>query len=109
MPRSAIERDSSFAEAFAALSEAYANFGPQGGVLFMFFWGLFIAYSLKLMFKVIENRPEFLFWLPLIFSQTIKAEIDIVHISNHMTKSALLVYLIYFFYLKKNSFSFNFE
>jgi hypothetical protein len=71
------------------LGEAYANLGPNIGVVLMFFMGVGFAtsYGLCLIFSV--RHPSFYFWIPLIFCQVVKAETDLLTVLNHITKGSV--------------------
>ena len=82
------------------LGEAYANFGPDKSLLFMFLFGLFLNYSYALINKIIIKHPALLFFIPLIYLQVVKAETDFVTVLNHLVKASIFVALI-FWGLKK--------
>jgi hypothetical protein len=79
------------------LGEGYANFGEMGGLLFLFIYALFIGWALNLIFKIAQNYPTIILWLPLLFLQVVKAESDLLRVLNQLTKAALVVYLLYWF------------
>ena len=78
------------------LGEAYANFGKDGGALFMFIIGLFYDFIFVSIYKIALKHPTLIFFLPLIFLQVVKAEIDFSVILNHLVKSSMVVFLFYF-------------
>ncbi|MEJ8756630.1 hypothetical protein WG947_06475 [Pontibacter sp. H259] len=77
------------------IGEAYANFGTFGGAIFMFFLGLFYAMVLSLVSKLSVTTPTLILWIPLLFQQAIKAESDITTGINHVTKAAVVIFLVY--------------
>ena len=79
------------------LGEGYANFGKIGAIIFMFIYGIMISLVLKYIYKISKKYPTIILWLPLLFLQVVKAESDLVRVLNHLTKAALLVFLIYWF------------
>ncbi len=79
------------------LGEGYANFGVVGGLVFLFIYALFIGWVLNLIFKIAQNSPTLILWLPLLFLQVVKAESDLLRVLNSITKAALVVYLLYWF------------
>lgn len=81
--------------AISPLGEAYANFGRAGGIALMLGFGLAFAgfYALCLRWTVIH--PTFLFWLPLIFYQAIKAETEFVTVLNQLTKGAVVAFALH--------------
>jgi hypothetical protein len=78
------------------LGEAYANFGPIGGIVLMAgFGGLFAAcFVLAMRFTV--TRPSFFFWMPVIFYQAIKAETEFAVVLNQLTKGAIVAIVMYY-------------
>ncbi len=78
------------------LGEAYANYGKQGGALFMFFIALFYNIILVYIYKLAIKHPTLIFFLPLIFLQVVKAEIDFSVILNHLLKASFAVWIFYF-------------
>lgn len=87
------------------LGEAYANFGINGGILFMFIIAFFYNIVLVFIYKIGEKHPTIIFFLPLIFLQVVKAEIDFSVILNHLVKASLVVWL--FYYVLRKFFHFN--
>jgi len=78
------------------LGEAYASFGPRGGVIFMILLGVFIRYAYSRLFKLSAKIPLLLFWLPVMFYQTTYAgETDTLQILNSILKSALFIWLLH--------------
>ncbi len=87
--------------------EAYANYDVRGGIIFMFFFGLFFNIVLFVFFRYSLKYPIVLLFLPIIFFQVIKAEADFVTVINHFFKSVVVVWIILVFmirYLKLNLF-----
>ena len=74
------------------IGEAFANFGTEGGIVFMAFFGFFFAALYNFMLRHVLKRPDFLFWIPLIFYQGIKAETEIVVVLNQIVKGAIICY-----------------
>jgi hypothetical protein len=74
------------------LGEAYANFGEYGGILFMIAFGAFLAVYYSKVLKWTAEHPDFLFWIPLIFYQAIKAETDMVVIVNQIFKGSIVAF-----------------
>jgi hypothetical protein len=78
------------------LGEAYASFGPRGGVIIMILLGVFIRYAYSRFFKLSSKIPLLLFWLPVMFYQTTYAgETDTLQILNSILKSALFIWLLH--------------
>jgi hypothetical protein len=78
------------------LGEAYASFGPRGGVIFMMLLALFIRTAYVMLFKLSARIPLLLFWLPVMFYQTTYAgETDTLQILNSILKSAFFIWLLH--------------
>ncbi|HAN78508.1 MAG TPA: hypothetical protein DCQ31_12460 [Bacteroidales bacterium] len=82
------------------LGEAYANFGINGGILFMLLLGLFYNYYLYQVFRLTEFYPTLIIWIPLLFLQVIKAETDFAVVINHLSKASITVWIIFFGFRK---------
>ncbi|WP_309381096.1 hypothetical protein [Cerasicoccus frondis] len=78
------------------LGEAYANFGKFGGTVFMFLWGLIYAFFYRLAIRHSYKDAYFLFWIPLIFYQAIKAETELVVVLNQLIKGTVLALIAFF-------------
>ncbi len=77
------------------MGEAYANYGIFGGIVFMYFIGLFYNYFLFFIFRYAEKTPSIILFIPLIFLQVIKAETDFSVILNHLFKATIAVVILY--------------
>jgi hypothetical protein len=77
------------------LGEAYANFGEFGGIAFMGLFGAGFALYYSRILKWVVRHPDFLFWIPLIFYQAIKAETDLVVITNQIVKGSIVAFAGY--------------
>ncbi|MBR8535730.1 hypothetical protein KDU71_09200 [Carboxylicivirga sediminis] len=58
------------------VGEGYANYGVSGGILFMFIWGVFIAWFWQKLWRLSAIYPTLLLWSPILFLQVIKAETE---------------------------------
>jgi hypothetical protein len=74
------------------LGEAYANYGVTGGIGFMVMFGGFFALFYYGTLRYTLNNPTFLFWIPLIFYQAMKAETELSVIMNQLTKGAVVAF-----------------
>ena len=74
------------------LGEAYANYGVTGGIGFMVLFGGFFALFYYGTLRYALNHPTFLFWIPLIFYQAMKAETELSVIMNQLTKGAVVAF-----------------
>ncbi len=81
--------------AISPLGEAYANFGVEGGIVLMLGFGLGFASIYALCLRWSLNRPDFLFWIPLIFYQAIKAETEFSTVLNQVSKGAVIAFGAY--------------
>jgi hypothetical protein len=79
------------------IGEGYANYGYVGALVFLFLFGVFVSFILSRLYKLANNYPTLILWLPLIFLQVVKAESDLARVLNHLTKAAFLVFLLYWF------------
>lgn len=77
--------------------EAYANFGALGGIVFMFFFGLFVNVVLYLIYQYARKSPEVLLWIPFLFLYMVKAEDDFTTMVNQFSKALLVVMAVRYF------------
>jgi hypothetical protein len=83
--------------AISPLGEAYANFGPQGGVALIFGFGMIFSLLFSFCLRYVVKHPAFLFWIPLIFYQAIKAETEFATVLNQLSKGAVMAFGLYWF------------
>ena len=72
------------------LGESYANFGMGGGIVFMGVMGFLFSLSFYFLSKRVLKHPTFLFWIPLIYYQAIKAETELVVVVNQVVKGSIV-------------------
>ncbi len=78
------------------LGEAYASFGPVGGIFYMFVLGLFIRWVYKRVFVIAQKLPLLVLWMPVLFYQvTYSMETDSLQIFNSLLKGAFFLWLLY--------------
>jgi len=82
------------------LGEAYANFGINGGILFLFLLGLFYNFYIFMILRLSDKYPSLVLWIPLLFLQVVKAETDFVVVLNHLVKASMVVALLIFSFRK---------
>ena len=82
--------------AISPLGEAYANFGELWGTIFMVAFGSFFALFYRLTLWHCLKYPTFLFWIPLIFYQAIKAETELLVIMNQLVKGSVVAFGCHF-------------
>ncbi len=80
------------AMAISPLGEAYANFGVIGGIGFMIVFGAFFSLFYYGALRYALKHPTFLFWIPLIFYQAMKAETELSVVLNQLTKGAVVAF-----------------
>lgn len=91
------------------LGEAYGSFGVTGGIIYMFFLGLFIRWVYGRIFKISAKIPLIILWIPVLFYQvTYSAETDTLQIVNSILKTAFFMWILYkifprWFGMKKES------
>lgn len=81
----------------SALGEAWANFGQEIGIIFMFFYGLTLRFFFSQMIKVVQHYPTFLLWFPLILFYVVVTETDVLSVFNHLFKTSFFVFLLFWF------------
>jgi hypothetical protein len=78
------------------IGEAYGNFGVGGGIVYMFFFGLFIGWVYKLIFRMSRKRAVLLLWIPLLFFEVMYSmENDTLQALNSLIKTGFFVWVIY--------------
>lgn len=82
--------------AISPLGEAYANFGEFAGTIFMVVFGACFAVFYRLTLRYCLKYPTFLFWIPLIFYQAVKAETELLVIMNQLVKGAVVAFGCHF-------------
>lgn len=77
------------------LGEAYANFDRNGGLFYMFFYGLFFNFALSGIFKLAERRPTIILWIPFFFFSVINVETDLLTTMGALIKSVIFAWIIF--------------
>ncbi len=78
------------------VGEGYANYGKVGGIVFLFFIGVFYNLIIIKIIALSKTYPTLILWLPILFFQVIKAETDFATVFNHFTKAALVAFIVFF-------------
>ncbi len=78
------------------LGEAYANYGSAGGIWFMTVFGALFAVVYLAVLNFTARHPSFIFWVPLMFYQAIKAETELLVVINQLSKGAIVAFGCYF-------------
>ena len=77
------------------LGEGYGAFGVVGGILFMGVLGIYIRFVYIQVWKLSVKYPIMIFWLPVLFYQTIySAETDTLQILNSTIKTSFFLWLL---------------
>ncbi len=75
--------------------EAYGNFDVNGGIVFMFCYGLFFSLVITLLLQVGKKRPTILLWLPILFLNAVQTETDVLMCVNSLLKGLMFVWFCY--------------
>jgi hypothetical protein len=90
-----IKRRLNYSMNIGPYGEAYGNFGPYYGVLFIFVYGLFLSLIFGGVLKNSIRFPTLPIWSPLLFFSTLTVETDILSTLNSFVKSAIFVLLLF--------------
>ena len=77
------------------IGEAYGNFGKNGGVVFMFVYGVFFNLVFYFLIGLLKKNPTLILWVPFIFVNAVQAETDTLMTINSTIKNILFVGLLY--------------
>jgi hypothetical protein len=77
------------------LGEAYANFNKTGGIIFMFFYGLFFNVALFLLLRLSRKTPTIILWFPILFLNSIQIETDVLMCVNSLIKNLIFIGFCY--------------
>jgi hypothetical protein len=75
--------------------EGYANYDVTGGIVFMFFYGLFFNLILSYLIKLAEKRPTLILWIPFLFFYAIGVETDLLTTMGSLLKGLVFTWLIF--------------
>lgn len=75
--------------------ESYGNFGPEGGIYFMFVYGLFFNVAIYLLLQVARKRPTIILWFPVLFLNSVQVETDILMTVNSLIKNSIFIWFCY--------------
>lgn len=76
--------------------EAYGNFGRNGGIIYMFVYGLFFNFVFYQILKLSNKKPTILLWIPYLFLNSIQVETDTLLTVNTIIKGALFIWAFTF-------------
>jgi hypothetical protein len=87
-----------FSTNIGTLGEAYANFDRIGGIIYLFFYGLFFNLGLSLILRRAEKWPTLILWVPFLFFTAISVETDLLSTMGALVKSAIFTYVVFAFF-----------
>ncbi len=83
------------------LGDAYVNFGPWGGALFMFVYGLLFAFIFAKIFEIGEAKMlSLILWVPLFYAGVVQMDGSVLSSMNHIIKTAMFTGIAIFSYKK---------
>ena len=82
------------------LGEGYGNYGRNGGILFMFLIGIAFSLILKVLLVKSILHPTYIFWIPFLYLQVIKAETDLATTLNYLFKASIVMFLVFYAFRK---------
>jgi hypothetical protein len=85
----------------SSVGDAYINYGPIGGCVFMFVLGLCFNLLLKLFYRNYKIYPALVLFIPLVFYFPIRPDCELQTILGHIVKSCFLLVLIFTFWKKQ--------
>ncbi|MEJ8842234.1 hypothetical protein WG954_07555 [Lacibacter sp. H375] len=77
------------------IGEAYGNFGRNGGIFFMFLYGLFFNVIFYIIVTKSNQTPTLILWIPFIYLNAIQAESDTLMTINSTIKNILFLWFCY--------------
>ncbi|WP_282041188.1 hypothetical protein [Winogradskyella flava] len=92
-----IELEDNTSMGMSLVGEGYANYGANGGIVFMVIWGLVIGLFWLFLIDKCRYNIVLYFFLPLIYLQVVKAETELVVVLNHLVKASILVFVFLWF------------
>lgn len=92
---------SGFSMNIGPMGEAYANFGTFGGVIYMFFYGLFFNMMLSIILKKAEKRPSLVLWVPFLFFYAIGVETDLLTTMGSLIKGVMFTAIVFWIFRTK--------
>lgn len=85
--------------------EAWGNFGKNGGIVYLFFYGLFFNFVFYTLIKKIQKHPTLLLWVPYLFLNSIQVETDTLMTVNTIIKGALFIWGFFFVFKRATGLS----
>jgi hypothetical protein len=78
------------------VGEGYANFGPYGGIVFLFLVSLFYNWVIIFVIQLAKKNPTLVIWIPFLFFQVMKAETDFATVFNYLTKASVIAFAVFY-------------
>jgi hypothetical protein len=75
--------------------EAWGNFGKNGGIVFMFFFGLMFNFFFHLLLRMSISTPSLILWFPFLFFYAVQIESDVITMLNSFIKAGFFAFLCY--------------
>jgi len=89
---------SGFSMNIGPMGEAYANFGVDGGIIYMFFYGLFFNIMMSIILKKAEKRPSLVLWVPFLFFYAIGVETDLLTTMGSLIKGVMFTAIAFWIF-----------
>jgi hypothetical protein len=77
------------------MGEAYGNYGVEGGIFFMLFYGLFLSLLIVVLMNYVKKRPTLILWFPVLFLNSVQMETDILMCLNSLIKNMVFVAVVF--------------
>ena len=77
------------------MGEGYANFDKTGGVIFMFFYGLFFNFMMASILKFGEKHPTIILWLPFLFFYSLSMETDLLTTMGSLLTAIFFTWIVF--------------
>lgn len=90
-----IKRRLNYSMNIGPYGEGYGNFGPTGGVVFIFIYAALIAFFLDRVLSKCRDYPSLIIWLPFLFYYVLTVETDILTTLNSFVKMIIFLTVIY--------------
>ncbi|MHA6249253.1 hypothetical protein ACXYMU_15025 [Pontibacter sp. CAU 1760] len=82
------------------LGEGYGNYGRNGGIIFMFLIGIVFSLILRVLLVKSVLHPTYIFWIPFLYLQVIKAETDLATTLNYLFKATIIMFIVFYGFRK---------
>ena len=84
------------------LADAWVSFGEIGGIFTLFFYGLIINLSLKLIQKNMAKYKILFYFIPIIYYYPIRPDCETQTSFGHLVKTFFLVFVILYYFIGKS-------